>query len=108
MKKQITNVPINTLHGGGFYSLKNIQATEKTFLDIDILIEGCVNEPTDRDLLREAASKHAKRQTSNDMGRRNFSNQRRRSLMSDIIRDRSSQRIFSPPLTRADKILRQI
>lgn len=101
LKQQITTMPIDVHCGGGFYSLKNIQATENTFLDIDILIEGGVTNEADRELLR-AACKPQKQ-----IGSPRHESYSGRILMSDI-KESSNQRLLSPPLTRADMILRQI
>lgn len=44
LKKYINTVPIDGEKGGNFYSLRNIKASANTFLDIEILIEGNIND----------------------------------------------------------------
>ena len=47
LKQQIVETPIDMQTGGGYYVLRNVQTSQKTFLDIYILIEGGITHKTD-------------------------------------------------------------
>lgn len=53
LKQYIFSIPIDIKRGGGFYSLQNIKATNDTFLDIEIMIEGGILDKKDRNMLNK-------------------------------------------------------
>lgn len=53
LKKLVTTASVDSDAGGGFYSLRNIKTSANTFLDIEILIEGDIDNEEDVNLLRK-------------------------------------------------------
>jgi hypothetical protein len=51
LRKMIEESPVDPFQGGGFYTLRNVRASNNTFLDIDILITGGVATKPDQLLL---------------------------------------------------------
>ena len=44
LKKLVEEADIDLNYGGGFYSLKNVKTSSNTFLDIEILIIGDIDQ----------------------------------------------------------------